>query len=173
MLHQLENTGLTVAEAAVHLGITPTAVRRRIQRGTLRAWKADGTWHVDVPSDTPPVSPVNAPRDRPVHAPPGYTAGSPEDVDRDRPVSPVQAILRDELADLRGRLTETARALEREQVANAELRVLLQRALERQPMLELPAATMPTAEPFSEPAHAETPPPADRKRRWWRWIVWG
>jgi hypothetical protein len=34
--------GMTLAEAAIRLGTTPDAVRKRIKRGTLQGYKADG-----------------------------------------------------------------------------------------------------------------------------------
>ena len=37
---------LDIAQAAAHLGITPDAVRKRIRRGTLRAYKKDDRWYV-------------------------------------------------------------------------------------------------------------------------------
>ncbi len=44
--------GLGVAEAAKRLGISPAALRRRIDRRTVRAYKGeDGRWYVIVDSD--------------------------------------------------------------------------------------------------------------------------
>jgi hypothetical protein len=48
---QRDRPGLTVADAAAHLGLSKTAVRRRIQRGTLPAEKGtDGEWLVFPPA---------------------------------------------------------------------------------------------------------------------------
>jgi len=52
-------TGLSIAEAADHLGISENAVRQRIKRGTLPAAKVDGIWSVtiiDHAADRPPTS---------------------------------------------------------------------------------------------------------------------
>jgi excisionase family DNA binding protein len=35
---------LTVGQAASRLGVSPDAIRKRLRRGTLRAWKRDGSW---------------------------------------------------------------------------------------------------------------------------------
>jgi hypothetical protein len=43
---------VTVSEAAAVLGISPDAVRGRLQRGTLAGQKIAGAWHVQLP---PPV----------------------------------------------------------------------------------------------------------------------
>ncbi len=44
--------GLTVAEAAARLAVTPDAIRRRLQRGTLAGAKTvDGGWRVWLPVD--------------------------------------------------------------------------------------------------------------------------
>ena len=46
--------GLTVAEAAGRLGVTPDAVRRRLHRGTLAGAKTvDGEWRVWLPEPAP------------------------------------------------------------------------------------------------------------------------
>jgi len=39
---------LNISTAAAQMGITPEAVRKRIARGTLRATKQEGRWHVDI-----------------------------------------------------------------------------------------------------------------------------
>ena len=40
--------GLSIADAARHLGISENAVRQRIKRGTVEATKVDGVWRVTV-----------------------------------------------------------------------------------------------------------------------------
>lgn len=40
--------GLSIADAARHLGISENAVRQRIKRGTVEAAKVDGVWRVTV-----------------------------------------------------------------------------------------------------------------------------
>ena len=47
--------GLTVADAALRLGIGPEAVRQRIRRGTLKAYKVSGRVYVQL-TDPPPPS---------------------------------------------------------------------------------------------------------------------
>jgi excisionase family DNA binding protein len=46
-LREREKRWLTVEEAAVYLGLTPAAVRRRISRGTLRHSRNGGRVFVD------------------------------------------------------------------------------------------------------------------------------
>ena len=51
-------SGLTLQEAARRLGITPEGVRKRLQRGQIKGYRAAGRWHVllddaDIP-DKPP-----------------------------------------------------------------------------------------------------------------------
>ena len=52
---QRQGTGrtptVTVSEAAAVLGISPDAVRGRLQRGTLVGQKIAGTWHVHLSTD--------------------------------------------------------------------------------------------------------------------------
>jgi hypothetical protein len=57
--------GLTVAEAAAQLEVTPDAVRRRLHRGTLAGVKAsDGQWRVWLPEQPPGHAPGPAPGER-------------------------------------------------------------------------------------------------------------
>ncbi|MHB9133730.1 MAG: hypothetical protein ACYDBB_21920 [Armatimonadota bacterium] len=57
---------LTIKEAAVHLGITPKAVRKRIQRGELTAEKgASGRWNVLL--DAGPETSAAAPDSQEAH----------------------------------------------------------------------------------------------------------
>ena len=46
---------VTVSEAAVVLGISPDAVRGRLQRGTLAGEKVKGTWHIFLPTPSEPT----------------------------------------------------------------------------------------------------------------------
>ena len=48
---------VSVAEAAVRLGVSTDAIRKRLSRGTLEGDKVDGVWHVHI--DTPPGAPVS------------------------------------------------------------------------------------------------------------------
>jgi hypothetical protein len=118
--------------------------------------------------------------DRPADVPPGRPAANPEDRPRDRPAvqdagSPVEAMLRDELADLRKRLTWAQEALDREQIASAELRRLLasaQFALQASRPTEQAATPAPTPAPEPlpvQPLPTPTRPPRRQKpSRWWR-----
>jgi len=45
--------GLTIAEAADHLGVSENAVRQRIKRGTIPAAKVDGVWRLAVADQEP------------------------------------------------------------------------------------------------------------------------
>ncbi len=45
-----EGDVLDIGQAAVRLGISPDAVRKRIRRSRLRAYKVDGAWRVVLPS---------------------------------------------------------------------------------------------------------------------------
>jgi hypothetical protein len=165
MLHRIGDVGdpggvpagLGIIEAAHTLGITPTALRKRIRRGSLEAHKVGGVWRVLLPTGTPAGEPATDPADTPATYPTAQDAGTP-----------LLDALRDEVADLRRRLdhaeeererqlTEASRALEREQVSSAELRVLLQRALERQTVLELAAPPAPSESPV--------PPEPEKPRR--------
>jgi len=46
---------VTVSEAAAVLGISPDAVRGRLQRGTLAGEKVKGTWHISLPTPSEPT----------------------------------------------------------------------------------------------------------------------
>ena len=46
---------VTVSEAAAALGISPDAVRGRLQRGTLEGEKVKGTWHIFLPAPSEPT----------------------------------------------------------------------------------------------------------------------
>jgi len=59
---------VTVSEAAAVLGISPDAVRGRLQRGTLAGEKVKGTWHIFLPTPSEPTGDQQA-IDGP---PPGY-----------------------------------------------------------------------------------------------------
>ena len=43
--------GLDIGEAAARLGITVTALRKRIQRGSVYAYKVDDRWRVVLDGD--------------------------------------------------------------------------------------------------------------------------
>jgi len=84
-----------VVTAARSLGVTPAAVRKRIRRGSLRAWKVDGVWRVVLPAGREPSYPtVTAPA---------------RDAGRDALIAQLQSendFLRGLVADLTRRLPE-------------------------------------------------------------------
>jgi uncharacterized small protein (DUF1192 family) len=46
-----EGRGVTIAEASRRLGVSENAVRQRIKRGTVAAWKVDGVWRIMIAGD--------------------------------------------------------------------------------------------------------------------------
>ena len=160
-----DGSWLSVADAARTLGVSVDTVRRMLKRGQLQG-RSEPTargyrWLVSLDGAASAAQGSAAPAASAAHP----SAG---------PDTALLAELRDEIAAMAareermaGQLAEAARALEREQVASAELRILLQRALERQPMLELQAPADTVA------AHTEAPPEPKPRRRWWHALVWG
>jgi hypothetical protein len=107
--------GLPLTEAAKRMGLSTIALRRRVQRGTVEAYKDGDRWYVVVPENEVSVS-------EPVR-----TAGP-------TPVSPNDAgvaALREELAFLRGKV-EAIPTLERELEARAREMNEMRTAYERQ-----------------------------------------
>jgi hypothetical protein len=144
----LANQRLTVAQAAVTLGITEGAVRSRIKRGTLPTVKEGGTVYV-VFSGTSKAN----------HAPHA-------DVPADQ--SELVASLQDQVSYLREQL-----AAERE--TNRENRRLLAAALERIPAIEAPESPESTSEPSDTPEPRSTTEGQQEQtsqpqegRSWWR-----
>jgi hypothetical protein len=150
MTSQCTATGLTLAEAAEVLGISPTAVRGRVRRGTVSATLVGGRWYVDLAG-------------RPGN---GQVAGQPTSQPRDQQNDHGGVAL---IARLETDVAYLQAALEREQLASAELRRLL--AAEQQRRLPAPVdivATQPeTAENRPAPADSTQTPP----RPWWRFWV--
>jgi hypothetical protein len=165
MLHHIgdggQDSGLPIGQAAQILGTSTTALRKRLQRGALTGYKRDGLWYVVLPNGEPV----------PTHA---QDTGQPmgRDMSRDMDTPNGQDTLPGDVAALAARMERMERALLDDLAAKdrqiSELHVLLQRALERQPMLEL-AAPADTAS-----AQTEAPPePKQQRRRWWSWLAWG
>jgi predicted DNA-binding protein (UPF0251 family) len=44
--------GLDMDEAAARLGISQEAVRKRLERGTLKGRKVNGQWYIELTSNT-------------------------------------------------------------------------------------------------------------------------
>ncbi len=127
---------VTVADAAVFLGISEDAVRSRLKRGTLRRETGeDGTVFVVLGSDRPASNqrptndqPTNQQADRPTTSQQTHgrrDRGGDSETDRDELVE----VLRDEVAHLRTQL-------DRERDASAELRRIVAGLVQRVPELE-------------------------------------
>ena len=154
-----QDVGYPIAEAARRLGLTPGAVRKRIKRGTLPAYKGlDGQWYVPVPGDSPQGSP---PPDG--HAEPAYDAA------QDGGQAALYERLIDqqasEIAHLRGELQRTQEAL-------AEERRIIAHLVARLPELAAPIEATANGHPHDvTAAETSTPAPAAPVRRPW-WQVW-
>jgi excisionase family DNA binding protein len=118
---------LSVAEAALRLGISKDALRRRIDRKSIKATKvADGTWRVHLATDPP--------------TPDATTTHTPDDKPRD--TTPTTALLIEKdarIALLTDQLTTKDRQIH-------ELHVMLQ-AVQRQLPATVPEATAPQRKP--------------------------
>lgn len=114
---------LDIAEAAARLGVSTETVRKRLQRGKIKGFKApDGSWRVVLPSQDSP----------------GQQPGQGPDIVQDKPGQPNQDLvtaLREEVAFLRTQL----------QARDEEIRrahILLQTAQQQATAL-LPAPRLP------------------------------
>ncbi len=167
--------GLTVADAAARLSVTPDAIRRRLHRGTLAGAKTvDGEWRVWLPdgeAGAPPGSP------------PGPSPGERQDTARTPPaaqeVAPhpaIEALLesqRQEIAYLRDQLDQRSRELAAER---ERFDVLHREALARIPALgagqDAPvAAREPQRE--AEPAEASHDSSSSWWTSWWHRLTGG
>ncbi|MDQ3833827.1 MAG: hypothetical protein M3315_09380 [Actinomycetota bacterium] len=155
---------LNVHQAAEALGITPEAVRSRIQRGTLIKEKdEDGTVYVRLNADQLGANAADERTDR-------SSSVADETVDRSQLVERMAA----EIEHLREML-----ALRDEEIRRRDH--LLAAALERIPALESPPGT-PSSEPREPPVRSseegrkgerkdEEEPPEVEPRSWWqRWF---
>lgn len=126
---------VTIQEAARRLGVKDDAIRKRIQRGTLRSEKAqDGRVYVYLDATHDAAHPGF--KDSTQYA--AHDAGREELVD----------VLRDEVAHLRHQLDQ-------ERDANRENRRIIAGLIERVPELEAPA---PAPEPPRSPESAGEAP---------------
>ena len=147
---------LTVAEAAARLGITESAVRGRINRGTLEVEREEGTVYVRLSAD--------------------YSNDYPGES------STLISRLEDEVVFLRRELERQQRQAEER---DRENRRLLAAALERIPPqlvapAEAPSAAPSDAEPTDEqqgggPPRSDAPGPqaGPQRRPWWRRLSGG
>ncbi|MDP9470791.1 MAG: helix-turn-helix domain-containing protein [Chloroflexota bacterium] len=171
--------GLTVAEAAARLAVTPDAIRRRLHRGTLAGAKTvDGEWRVWLPVDeagAPPGPPPGQRQDA-ARTPPGGAPGQvdpPSEASRPEATHPaVEALIESqqaEIAYLREQLAERSRELAAER---ERFDVLHREALARIPALgagQDSSRAAPSPRPEAPPAEAspDTAPP------WWKfWERW-
>jgi hypothetical protein len=137
---------LTLRQAAARLGVSESAVRKRVERGTLRSDKGpDGRRYVYLDSVADYVADTGAD--------PSATH------ERDALISEMRAH------------NETLREqLEAERQAHAEARRLLAAALERIPAIESPEAAQEASE-GAEPRPATEEPQEGAHRPWWqRWF---
>ncbi len=153
---------LPIAQAAERLGISKTAMRRRVERRTVEAIKDDnGQWLVAVPDDTTPSdTPTGVHRDTLSDTP----SGTP----------PVEA-LTVQLAFLQAQLVEKDQQIR-------ELHIMLQTA-QRQLPASVPDAphppeqsgddVIPHAEATVAPGGAQREPAASWRARLRRWMGWG
>ena len=164
-----QDVGYPIAEAARRLGLTPGAVRKRIRRGTLLAYKGlDGQWHVPVPQDNPRDTPAGDDGQAPA-----YDAAQDAAQDAGQATShPDQTALYErlieqqasEIAHLRAELErERDRAARERERADTIIMHLSQRPIELQ--APTPAAKGATQDVTTAEASAPAPP-----RRWWQ--VW-
>ena len=136
--------GLDVSTAAAHLGIRPSALRKRIYRGSVEAWKeAGGEWRVRLPHGLPAGQPVGRPMGQDAGGPPGPAAG------RD-----LEALER-EVAWLRGQVERLMGILEQQAASRADLATC-------SPAVPAPAALPP---PLAAPL---SPVPRTTLQSWWR-----
>ena len=140
---------LTLRQAAARLGVSESAIRKRVERGTLRSDKGpDGRRYVYL----------------------GTVADYMPDTGADTSVPRERDAL---ISEMRAHNETLREQLEAERQAHAEARRLLAAALERIPALE--SAESP--ETPSEPVRGtETPPEQEtgaERRNWWRRIFGG
>jgi outer membrane murein-binding lipoprotein Lpp len=152
---------LTLAEAAATLGISREAVRLRVRRGTLHGERGPAGWLVYLTNqdDQPPDRPTTRTNDQ---------ATSSVAVLRAQ-----VAALTNERNWLRNEVERQHHDLERAQVAEGELRRLLQQA--QQPRLLAPVAATATPVDTSNFARSgesdgdQRQGESDHPRRWWAW----
>jgi hypothetical protein len=143
-----EMVRLTVAEAALKLGISEAGVRKRVQRnqipherdddGSLRVWVSPGEARHAESRDAPEES-------------------------RGAPSQPESRAL---ISEMRGRIASLEHQLEQERQANSEHRRLLAAALERiPPQLEAPQESPEDAETVEEAPEEAGPPSAAEEAR--------
>jgi hypothetical protein len=150
------DTRLTLRQAAAALGVSESAIRKRVERGTLRSDKgADGRRYVYVDTVTDNV------------------ADEGEDTSATREHDAL-------ISELRAHNDTLREQLEAERQAHAEARRLLMAALERiPPQLEAPSEARESPETAEEKQGRDAPHSATAgaqeglQRPWWRRIIGG
>ena len=140
-----------ISEAAERLGISVEAIRQRIRRKKLEAYKVqDGTWRIVLASPTAHPNGVQDSVQVTVQAPVGPSDGQKELVAQ---LKGEVVFMRDEMVKQREQWAEESR---RKDVIIAEL---------TQQLKALPAKV-------KEEVEATPPPPAAPQRSWWQ-RLWG
>ena len=146
----MADTRLTLRQAAAVLGVSESAIRKRVERGTLRSDKGlDGRRYVYL--DT--------------------VADSVADEGADTSVPHEHNAL---ISELRAHNDTLREQLEAERQGHAEARRLLAAALERIPAIEAPSETRDAAEAAEEQPERAEPRPVTvesqegAQRPWWR-----
>ncbi len=136
--------GVPMREAAAHLGVSVAAVRQRIRRGSLDAFKGDdGRWFVRIPVVPPPVPDA-----------------VPHDIPRETPDQ--VADLREQVAYLREQINVKDMQIVVKDEQIRELHVLLQTSQRQIPATSSPQP--PREAVAGEEAKSSIPPP-DRAQR--------
>jgi len=138
---------LTLRQAAARLGVSESAIRKRVERGTLRSDKGqDGRRYVYLDTGADTVSDTGADSSA-IHEPDTL------------------------ISEMRGRIEDLRDQLQAERQAHAEARRLLARALERiPPAIEAPEAPEPQSD-SPTPTDADEGPQTPTERRSW-WVRW-
>ena len=157
---------LPLVDAARQLGISRDALRKRLDRGTLRGTKRRGTWYVYLDAADATTDAIADATRTPMDAVPD-AGRTPPDAAPDSHAGEV-ALLQDEVLFLREQLRARDAELERRAAAESELRRLLALALQVQPVL----AAGPTGNGAGGDGHAphatdRHAPPRPWWRRWW------
>ena len=173
-------SGLTVAEAAARLGVTPDAVRRRLHRGTLAGEKTeDREWRVWLPEPVPETAPGDARPDaartspEPASMPPGPDTTPPTRSPADQELIDV---LQSEVQDLRARLDAESEARRRADHLVANLMARLPEVVSSGTATDAPVThesgtrSGDTLAAASEPYQPVSDTLALSWRRWWRRI---
>lgn len=183
--------GVDVAAAALRLGISPTAVRKRVRRGSLRAYKVSGEWRIvlpapGVPADVPPGYPMGQDAGRAAGYPAGATqqtvgqpAGQAAEGSVVLPAEDIVAVLQAEVTALRQLMAGQAQTLTAQAQALADLAQTVRDQAATTATLALRPTTAPDSAggtqtlPLSVPRAGEAPVSrGNRSRSTVRWRVW-